>query len=113
MLLIGMGFGFEIYIFRPSHPEAHILLYLGVLFHGYATISFVTGQLYVDKAAPDDIRSSAQGFIAFVTLGAGMCVGGILNGWWNRKIVEGYWIGQVYGISLQPWKLHYNLPCYI
>ena len=49
----------------------------------YATISFVTGQLYVDKAAPEDIRSSAQGFIAFVTLGAGMFVGGILNGWWN------------------------------
>ena len=25
----------------------------------------------------------AQGFIAFVTLGAGMFVGGLLNGWWN------------------------------
>mgnify|MGYP005746225125 FL=1 len=46
--------------------------------------------MYVDKAAPDDIRSSAQGFIAFVTLGAGMFAGGILNGWWNsRQTVAG------------------------
>jgi MFS family permease len=52
----------------------------------FATTSFfVTGQLYVDKVAPKDIRSSAQGFIAFVTLGAGMFVGGELNGWWNTK----------------------------
>lgn len=42
------------------------------------------------KLPPDDVRSSAQGFIAFVTLGAGMFVGGILNGWWNSKqTVEG------------------------
>ena len=58
----------------------------GVLFHGICyDFFFVTGQLYVDKVAPDDIRSSAQGFIAFVTLGAGMFIGGILNGWWNGK----------------------------
>ena len=50
---------------------------------------FVTGQLYVDKVAPDEVRSSAQGFIAFVTLGAGMFAGGILNGWWNSQQMRG------------------------
>ena len=75
MLLIGMAFWVLRYVlFAQATPEAHILLYLGVLFHGICyDFFFVTGQLYVDKA-PDDVRSSAQGFIAFVTLGAGMFV---------------------------------------
>ena len=92
MLLIGMTFWVLRYVFfAQAGPEAHILLYLGVLFHGICyDFFFVTGQLFVDKAAPDDVRSSAQGFIAFVTLGAGMFVGGILNGWWNsRQAVDG------------------------
>lgn len=87
MLLIGMGFWVLRYVlFAEASSEAHLFLYLGVLFHGICyDFFFVTGQLYVDKVAPDDIRSSAQGFIAFVTLGAGMFIGGILNGWWNGK----------------------------
>ena len=92
MLLIGMSFWVLRYIFfAQAGTDAHILLYLGVLFHGICyDFFFVTGQLYVDKVAPDDIRSSAQGFIAFVTLGAGMFVGGILNGWWNsHQTVDG------------------------
>lgn len=91
MLLIGMSFWVLRYIFfAQAGTDAHILLYLGVLFHGICyDFFFVTGQLYVDKVAPDDIRSSAQGFIAFVTLGAGMFVGGILNGWWNSYQTTG------------------------
>ncbi len=87
MLLIGMGFWILRYVFfAQADAQTHMLLYLGVLFHGICyDFFFVTGQLYVDKVAPDDIRSSAQGFIAFVTLGAGMFVGGILNGWWNNR----------------------------
>lgn len=91
MLLIGMAFWSVRYVlFAQASPEAHILLYLGVLFHGICyDFFFVTGQLYVDKVAPDDVRSSAQGFIAFVTLGAGMFAGGILNGWWNSQQMRG------------------------
>ena len=92
MLLIGMFFWVLRYVlFAEAGTDAPLFLYLGVLFHGICyDFFFVTGQLYVDKAAPDDIRSSAQGFIAFVTLGAGMFAGGILNGWWNsRQTVDG------------------------
>ena len=92
MLLIGMFFWVLRYVlFAEAGTDAQLFLYLGVLFHGICyDFFFVTGQLYVDKAAPDDIRSSAQGFIAFVTLGAGMFAGGILNGWWNsRQTVDG------------------------
>jgi MFS family permease len=85
MLLIGMGCWVLRYVlFAQADAQTHALLYLGVLLHGICyDFFFVTGQLYVDKVAPDDIRSSAQGFIAFVTLGVGMFIGGILNGWWN------------------------------
>ncbi|MBL05502.1 MAG: hypothetical protein CMJ99_07700 [Planctomycetes bacterium] len=42
---------------------------------------FVTGQIYVDKAAPKEIRGSAQGLLVLVTLGAGMFIGAIVAGW--------------------------------
>lgn len=92
MLAIGMLFWVLRYVlFANSTSETHMLIYIGVLFHGICyDFFFFTGQLYVDKRAPDDVRSAAQGFIAFVTLGVGMFIGGLLNGWWNKKqTVEG------------------------
>jgi len=87
MLAIGMLFWVLRYtLFAKATPEAHLFLYLGVLFHGICyDFFFFTGQLYVDKRAPEDTRSSAQGFIAFVTLGVGMFIGGELNGWWANR----------------------------
>jgi len=87
MLLIGMLFWVVRYVFFANGgPDAHTLLFLGVLAHGICyDFFFFTGQLYVDKKAPPEMRASAQGFIAFVTLGVGMFVGGIVNGWWIGK----------------------------
>ncbi len=92
MLLIGMGFWVLRYIlFANAGPDIHLLLYLGVIFHGICyDFFFFTGQIYVDKRAPEDVRSSAQGFIAFVTLGVGMFIGGQLAGWWkSRNTIDG------------------------
>ncbi|HUF61629.1 MAG TPA: MFS transporter [Verrucomicrobiales bacterium] len=91
MLLIGMLFWVLRYLlFANATPQSHALLYLGVLFHGICyDFFFFTGQLYVDRRAPQDVRASAQGFIAFVTLGVGMFIGGILNGWWNGRQTTG------------------------
>jgi nucleoside transporter len=85
MLLTGMGFWVLRYLlFANATPNTHAFLFLGVLFHGICyDFFFFTGQLYVDKRAPEDVRSSAQGFIAFVTLGVGMFIGGILAGKWS------------------------------
>lgn len=63
------------------------MLYIGILLHGICyDFFFVTGQIYVDRKAPLDLRASAQGFLAFLTLGIGMLIGAIFAG----NVVERY-----------------------
>ena len=84
MLLLGMlawtvRFGlFDLYARGLDLP---ILLYLGIAVHGICyDFFFVMGRLYVDRRAPEHLRATAQGLLAFVTLGAGMFVGTWLSG---------------------------------
>jgi len=52
------------------------MIYTGIVLHGVCyDFFFVTGQIYVDKAAPANLKSSAQGLITFATYGLGMFIG--------------------------------------
>ena len=52
------------------------MIYTGIILHGVCyDFFFVTGQIYVDKKAPDHLKSSAQGLITFATYGLGMFIG--------------------------------------
>ncbi len=79
------------------------LLYIGILLHGVCfDFFFVTGQIYVDRKAPKEIRASAQGFIALITYGVGIGLGTILAG----KIVDVFTVGDV-----KDWKMIWWIPC--
>ena len=83
MLIVGMFcWGARYLLFVLGYNTATAWpLYLGVILHGVCyDFFFVTAYIYVDKKAPETIRAKAQGFIAFVTLGAGMFVGATLSG---------------------------------
>lgn len=83
MLLTGMIFWVARYVLFAFGNNSSLvsMYYLAILFHGICyDFFFVTGQIYVDKKADEKIRASAQGLIAFITLGAGMVIGTLLSG---------------------------------
>jgi nucleoside transporter len=87
MLLAGMAAWTARYAFFAYGNNADLvwMLYAGILLHGICyDFFFVTGQIYVDRKAPPDLRAAAQGFIAFVTLGVGMFIGS----WASGKVVD-------------------------
>ena len=89
MILIGMLCWVARYIlFAYGNNDTLVwMFYLGIILHGICyDFFFVTGQIFVDKAAPEEVRNSAQGLIALVTYGIGMYIGSIIAG----RVVENY-----------------------
>jgi nucleoside transporter len=89
MLLVGMAAWTARYLLFAQGNTGSLswMLYLGILLHGVCyDFFFVTGQIYVDERAPADLRSAAQGLIAFVTLGVGMFIGS----WASGRVVDAY-----------------------
>jgi nucleoside transporter len=105
MLLVGMLAWVVRYAFFANGNLGALewMLYVGILLHGVCyDFFFVTGQIYVDKKAPGEIRASAQGFIALVTYGVGIGLGSILSG----KVVDAFTVGGV-----KDWKTIWWIPC--
>ena len=92
MLLVGMAAWTARYALFATGDTGSLawMLYLGILLHGICyDFFFVTGQIYVDRKAPGDLRAAAQGFIAFVTLGVGMFIGS----WASGRVVDAFATG--------------------
>ncbi len=89
MILIGIACWVARYLLFAygNNEELVFMFYLGILVHGICyDFFFVTGQIYVDNEAPENVRSSAQGLITLVTYGVGMYIGAIIAG----RVAERY-----------------------
>jgi hypothetical protein len=83
------------------------MLYAGILLHGICyDFFFVTGQIYVDEAAPLRIRAAAQGFLAFMTLGVGMFIGA----WASGQVVNYYTLAAPAGGVPHDWRAIWIVP---
>ena len=86
MLLVGMLAWTLRYAVFGLMPSAPAMVLFGIVLHGICyDFFFVTGQLYTDRKAPDEIRASAQGLIGLLTYGAGMLAGNWVLDWWAKK----------------------------
>jgi nucleoside transporter len=112
MMLIAMAAWMLRFLFFGVglRPECSWMLYVGILLHGICyDFFFVTGQIYVDQRAGEKIRSSAQGLITFITLGAGMFTGTWLSG----VVAQSYSYLSTNGTTLHYWKMVWNIPAFI
>lgn len=92
MLAIGMLAWILRYALFAGAADSKVLWMVlgGVALHGICyDFFFVTGQLYVDRAAPTRIRGQAQGFLVLVTQGLGMLIGAQAIGWWVARNTSG------------------------
>ena len=65
----------------PLFHVGFMLYLLGVALHGISyDFFFVTGQIYVDRVTPPEIRGQAQAMNVFFTYGLGLYVGAIVAG---------------------------------
>ena len=87
MLLVGMLAWALRYALFGLMPSSSAMLLLGIVLHGICyDFFFVTGQLYTDRVAPKEIRTSAQALLGLLTYGAGMLVGNLIHGPWGDYI---------------------------
>lgn len=93
MLLIGMiAWVIRYALFAYGNVDDNLyMLYLGIALHGICyDFFFVTGQIYTDQKAGENVRSSAQGLITLATYGVGMYIGFYVAGMYvDQNVIEG------------------------
>jgi len=78
------------------------MYYIGILIHGLIFgFFYVGGQIYIDKKAPSNLKSQAQGFIFLVTFGLGLLLGNFISA--NLidyyKTADGYQWDAIWGVT--------------
>ena len=106
IMILGMAawaVRFALFAYFNEQPTATWMVLGGILLHGMCyDFIFVMGRMYVDKAAGDSLRASAQGLHAVFTLGAGMFVGSWLSG----VVAQNYTNAQ----NVHDWKAIWLVP---
>jgi nucleoside transporter len=115
-ILIGMlAWTVRYALFAYGNNDSLVFMfYAGILLHGICyDFFFVTGQIYVDKEAPEEMRSNAQGFFALTTYGIGMVIGNEIAGRWaagltssTEKMVDGV----ATQVAVYDWEKIWMLP---
>jgi len=83
------------------------MILLGIALHGICyDFFFVTGQVYVDKVAPEGLRGQLQGLLVMVTQGVGMLIGAQIAGKLNVTLVQ-----NKAGSILETWSVYWAVPC--
>jgi len=107
MLLLGMAAWILRYIcFAYGDSGAGLwMLYAGIVLHGICyDFFFVTGYMYTEKKAGENIKNAAQGMFTFATYGLGMFIGT----WFSGFVADHYTVNNTYS-----WKPIWMVPVYI
>lgn len=68
--------------------QPYWLMISTIALHGFAFgFFFVPAQMYVDRAASEDIKATAQNFLVFVVYGLGTIFGSVLSGYLRENFV--------------------------
>lgn len=106
MLLIGMiAWVLRYLLFTYGNVDDNLwMLYAGIILHGVCyDFFFVTGQIYTDQKAGENVRSSAQGLITLATYGLGMYIGFYVAGMIvDQNAIDG---------GLHNWNKIWIFPC--
>ncbi len=88
MLVFGISAWALRYIcFAYGNIDSIWLLYTGIILHGICyDFFFVTGYMYTEKKAGENIKNAAQGLFTFATYGVGMLIGT----WYSGFIANNY-----------------------
>lgn len=84
VIAIGMAaWAIRYFLFSYSTTADQLpIIYVGLLLHGISySFTFLAGQIFIDGEVPANMRSSAQGFITFITMGFGPFFGSLFAGW--------------------------------
>ncbi len=84
VLVIGMFcWGARYLLFGYGDADVGMwMIYIAILVHSICFIFTThTGQIYMDQSVPSHLRSTAQGFITFLTFGLGALIGSVYSGY--------------------------------